>query len=150
MNARKYSYAKEILPLNEVIQVEPFEHAQLNKLWYAESPKCLPEGCTQLRAWQTLRPTPRETKKWGEVQRGRWRSSPQGRGWALQLSSQVRKHLRSEKRCKRTSIVPVFGLLVRTLFIPISAEKLGDKFAVQTLEGREIPVFHEEIFTPEV
>lgn len=137
VNAQKNSYAREISPLNKAIQAVPFERAQMNKLWYVESPECLPEGCTQLRAWQTLQLTPGETEKWGEVQRGKQRSSQQGMGWALQVSSQVRKHLRSAKRCKRTLRVAAFGLLVTTPhFMPISVEQQGNKFAVQT-PGRE-------------
>lgn len=50
VNAEKYSYTKEMSPLNEGIQAEHLEHTQMNKPWYVESCVCLPEGCTQLRA----------------------------------------------------------------------------------------------------
>ena len=149
MSAWKYSYAREISPLNKAIQAVPFEHAHMNKLRYVESPKCLPEGCTQLRTWQTLRLTPGEMEKMGRGAERKAEELPAGKGWALQVSSQARKHLRSAKRCKRTVRVAAFRLLVTTShFVPTSVEQCGDKCAVQP-PGRE-RVFHEEIFTPAV
>ena len=137
VNAQKYADAREISPPNEAMQAVPFEHAQMSKLWYVESPKRLSEGCTQLRARQTLQLTPGETEKWGEVQRGKQRSPRQGRGWALQVGSRVMKHLRSAKRWKRTIRAAAFRILATAPhFVPISAEQWGDKFAVQT-PGRE-------------
>lgn len=128
VNAEKYSYTKEMSPLNEGIQAEHLEHTQMNKPWYVESCVCLPEGCTQLRAWQTFG----KTGKQGEAQRGKQRSSQQGRGSALLVSSQAKKYPRSAKRCKRSIRAPAFKLLLTTHFILTSSFLNRNKFAVQS------------------
>lgn len=138
VNAQKYSYAKEMSPLNKVIQAVHFEHAQMSKLWYVESPEYLPEGCTQLRAWQTLPLTPRETQKWGEAQRRKQRSSQQGRkglSSAGQLTSEETPEVikKMQEDYQRSCLWTPSD---NSCFLPISVEQRGDKFAVQT-PGRE-------------
>lgn len=97
--------------------------------------------------WHQERPKNGERHK----DKSRGALSKEGRGWALQVSLQAKKHLRSSKRCKRTIRDPAFGLLVTTrvshLFL-LSNEEINLQFKL--LEGRGISIFHEEIFTPVV
>lgn len=130
MKAQKYSCAREIYPLNEAIQAVPSERAHMNKLWYVESPECLPGLCPAEGMANTTANTRRDQKTGRGAESKAEELSAGKEGAELPT---VRKPSRSAKRCKRTIRVAAFRLLVTNpRFVPISVEQWGDKFVLQS------------------